>query len=160
MRLAPGAAIVRLTAAYLDDNGFTGSATAEAAVPAFQGRPLATLVISSFTVLGSRLPGGRFDYIPIMSLTETGGVSGATIIRVSFTLLNVGSAGNVPAWNGAAHVSAGGSLDLFRRVANSYGDPDLEIDSVAEASTVGVLISFADDAGRLGSVSAVATVSR
>jgi hypothetical protein len=160
MRLAPGATTVRLKAVYVDDNGFTGSATAEASVYALEGRTRAAVVISTFTVLGSRRAGGRFDYIPILSLAETGGVSGATIIRVSFTLLNVGPAGNVPPWNGAARVPAGGSVDLLRQVSNAYGDPDLEIDSLAEASTVGVVISFADDAGRLGSLSAVAAVKR
>jgi hypothetical protein len=160
MRLQPGATMVRLTATFVDDNGFTGSTMAEAAVPAVRNSPVATLVISEFNVLGSKLPSGRLDYIPILSLAETGGLSAATITRVSFTLLNVGPGGNVPAWIGESRVPAGGTLELFRRVGNAYGDPDFEIDSLAGASSVSVLISFADDAGRLGSISAVAAVSR
>lgn len=160
LQLPPGARALRLTARFRDDRGIVGTATAETPLPMSHGPSDAVISISRFEVFGSRLSYGDLDYIPVLSLTETGGRSAATITRVSFTLLDIPH-GAVPPWTGSAVVPAGGTRDLLRRVGNEYGEPDFEITNKEPAAArVGVIVSFADEAGRLGSVSAIAAVVR
>ena len=74
-----------------------------------------------------------------------------------FELLDVGAAGQaLPVWN-APDVPAGDTISL---VTGKNGQaPWFEIDSSGDASRVSVAISFVDDAGRGGLVSAIAPVS-
>jgi hypothetical protein len=117
----------------------------------------AALVIQAFSVMGSS-DSGSFSYWPKLTLTETSGVSRALIKKMTFELLDVGPSGRVPPSWEPREVPAGGSITLDE---DDYGyGPWLEITSMADASRVSLAISFVDDAGRGGSVTAVAPVSR
>lgn len=118
---------------------------------------VATVVIQDFSVFGWYDHGQqRFHYWPKLTLAETAGVSAASISTISFELLDVGPAGRVPPASGSFLVPAGGVLRLDEDL---YG-PWLEIDSTANAARVSVLLSFVDNAGKGGSVSAIVAVSR
>jgi hypothetical protein len=115
------------------------------------------LAIQALTVDGWS-ENGRFHYWPKLTLTETSGISRASIKAITFELLDVGPAGRVPPARDPGDVPAGGTIQL---VEDAYGyGPWFEIDSTANASRVSVVISFVDDAGRGGALSAVAQVSR
>jgi hypothetical protein len=143
---------------FTDDAGRTGIVSAVARVPAVPDRASrASLVIRHFTV-GRRPHEGRFLYQPQLTLAETSGRSRASIKKIAFELLDVGPAGQAwPVWN-AADVTPG---DTIRLVTDANGQsPWFEIESSDEASRVSVAISFVDDAGRGGLVSAIAPVDR
>jgi hypothetical protein len=115
------------------------------------------LVIQAFSVVGSS-DHGSFSYWPKLTLAETSGVSRALIEKMTFQLLDVGPPGRVPIVWEPREVPAGGAITLDE---DDYGyGPWLEITSVADASRVSLAISFVDDAGRGGSVTAVAPVTR
>jgi hypothetical protein len=98
---------------------------------------------------------GRYHYFPKLTLKETSGRTSVRIVRIAFELLDVGPDGRVQPSQQQIPVPAGGTIVLDE---NEWG-PWVEIDSSAEASRVAVAISFVDDRGRSGSVSAVAPVS-
>jgi hypothetical protein len=117
----------------------------------------AALVIQAFSVVGSS-DHGSFSYLPKLTLAETSGVSRAVIKKMTFQLLDVGPSGRVPVVWEPREVPAGGTITLDE---DDYGyGPWLEISSMADASRVSLAISFVDDAGRGGSVTAVAPVAR
>ena len=117
----------------------------------------AALVIQAFSVVGSS-DRGSFSYWPKVTLAETAGVSRALIKKMTFQLLDVGSPGRVPTLWEPREVPAGGTIALDE---DDYGyGPWLEITSMADASRVSLEISYVDDAGRGGSVTAVAPVTR
>jgi hypothetical protein len=120
------------------------------------GPSVAALEVSAFTV--SRWGnGGTFDFGPTLRLTETSGKSGAWVISLEFHLDDIGAAGNVPAWSVRKRVDAG-----MTREINPYlgGDYEFWILRRPDAERVSVVISFTDDEGRNGSVSAVTAVSQ
>ena len=101
---------------------------------------------------------GRFLYWPKLTLAETSGRSPASIKKIAFELLDVGAATQAPPlWN-APDVRAGDTVSF---VTGKGGQaPWFEIDSSGNASRVSVTISFVDDGGRGGLVSAIAPVYR
>jgi hypothetical protein len=144
--------------AFVDETGRPGTVRAQAAVPNFsQGVPDAALVIRSFSVLG-RFEGGRYYYRPKLSAAETTGRSAATVLSVTFELLDVGPSGRVPPSRQVHQIPAGGTVVLDE---DPYGyGPWLEIDSSVDAARVAVVIAYVDGEGRGSSVSAVAHVAR
>jgi len=152
-------ALPSITATVFFTNGVgqTGSvAVTENAPLLAPNAPSAALVIQAFSVLGSSDP-RYFYYWPKLTLTETSGVSRALIKKVTFELLDVGPSGRIPPSLEPREVPAGGTITLDE---DDYGGPWLEITSMAEASRVSLAISFVDDAGRGGSVTAVVPVTR
>ena len=149
---------LQVTVAFVDETGRSGTVTAHAAVPAIsQESADATLALHRFSVVGWS-GHGRFHYWPKLTLSETSGRSAARILKMTFELLDVGPSGLVPHVRQAIDVPAGGTIVLDE---NDYDHgPWVEIDSTANASRVSVVISFVDDQGRGGVVSAVAQVSR
>jgi hypothetical protein len=147
-----------LTASFRDSGGHAGSVAADAPVPTISQAPSsAVLAIQALTVDGWS-ENGRFYYWPKLTLTETSGISRASIKAITFELLDVGPTGRVPPASASGDVPAGGTIQL---VEDAYGyGPWFEIDSTANASRVSVVISFVDDVGRGGTVSGVAQVSR
>ena len=154
LALASVSAIVFFT----DDDGETGIVSAAAGAPALPDRaPLASLHIRQFTV-GRREHHGGFLYWPTLTVAETSGRSRASIRKIVFELLDSG-AGGAPLllWN-APDVAAGETISL---VTGRKGQrPWFEIDSTSDVSRMSVAISFVDDAGRGGLVSAIAPVDR
>jgi hypothetical protein len=147
---------ITATVSFTNDLGQTGSVAATVDGPTISASPSgATLVIQTFTVSGWYDHGLSF-YWPKLTLTETSGRSSASINKINFELLDIGSSGRVPPDLTPRAVPAGGTISLDD---DGYG-PWFEISSTADASRVSVVISFVDDAGRGGSVSAIAPVSR
>jgi hypothetical protein len=142
---------------YTDEEGQTGIVSASASAPAVSDRAsLAALTIRHFTV-GRREREGHFLYSARLTLAETSGRSRASIRKMVFELLDVGAAGQArPVWS-APVVPAGNTISLD---TGKDGQPWFEIESSADASRVSVAISFVDDAGRGGLVSAIASVHR
>ena len=143
---------------FTDDDGQTGIVSAAARVPDLPDRgSLASLEIRQFTV-NRRQHQGRFVYAPQLTLAETSGRSRASIRKIVFELLDVGAARQAPPlWN-VPPVAAGDAISF---VSGKNGrTPWFDIDSTGDASQVSVAISFVDDAGRGGLVSAIAPVQR
>jgi hypothetical protein len=120
------------------------------------GRPVASLAVEAFTVIGSR-NGEWFEFLPTLRLTETSGQSGAWVTSLNFHLDDIGPAGRVPGWPVDKHVAAGATRDMID--PDVYGGYEFSISGHTDAEHVSVVISFADDEGRAGSVTAVAAVS-
>ena len=132
-------------------------ATSVAGPPApSPGRPVASLAVEAFTVIGSR-NGEWFEFQPALRLTETSGKSGAWVTSMNFHLDDIGPAGAVPPWQIKKRVDAGATRDMID--PDVYGDYELLISGHTDAQRLSVVISFTDDEGRTGSVVAVATVS-
>lgn len=151
-------ASISVTVFFTDDQGQSGIVTAATSVPEIPERAsFAALEIREFTI-GRRRDQGRFIYWPKLTLVETSGRSRATIKKIEFELLDVGTVGQaVPVWS-APGVPAGTAIKL---VSSQNGQaPWFEFDSSRDASTLSVAISFVDDAGRGGLVSAIAPVDR
>lgn len=143
---------------FTDDEGQPGIVSAAVRVPDVPDRaPLASLAIREFTV-DRRQHQGRFLYWPKLTLAETSGRSRASIRKIVFELLDVGAAEQAPpVWN-PADVQAGATIS---RITGRNGQtPWSQIDSGGDASRVSVTISFVDDGGRGGLVSAIAPVDR
>lgn len=124
------------------------------------GPSIAVVRVSEFRVVRSAPSknSNSFHYIPLVRLAEDGGVSAAWITGAVFTLLDIGSAGRVPDPSVDGYLPAGGTLDFLKLVGTVYGDPDVEISSSINATRVRVTITFADNQGRAGSVTAAADV--
>ena len=143
---------------FVDDEGQTGIVSAAARVPEVSdSASLASLAIEHFSI-ERRQHQGRFRYWPKLTLAETSGRSPASVKKILFELVDVGSAGQVlPVWN-VSEVPAGDTISL---VTGKNGQaPWFEIESSGDASRVSVSISFVDDQGRGGMVSAIAPVKR
>ena len=143
---------------FTDDEGQPGIVSAVGRVPDVPDRAsLASLVIRQFTI-DRRQHLGRFLYWPKVTLAETSGRSRASIRKIVFELLDVGAAGEAQPFWSAPVVSAGDTVSLD--TGKDGRTPWFEIKSSADAARVSVAISFVDDAGRGGLVSAIAPVSR
>jgi hypothetical protein len=145
-----------VSVAYVSQTGLQRTAVADAEVPVVPTEESADakLEVRAFSV-PAKLMNGRYHYFPKLTLKETSGRTSVRIVRIAFELLDVGPDGRVQPSQQQIPVPAGGTIVLDE---NEWG-PWVEIDSSAEASRVAVAISFVDDRGRSGSVSAVAPVS-
>lgn len=143
---------------FVDDDGQTGVVSAVARAPEVSDRDSnASLAIRQFTV-ERRQGAGRFLYRPTLTLAETSGRSRARIRKIAFELLDVGGASQAPpVWN-VPDVPAGGTISLA--TGSGAQAPWFEIERSGDASRVSVAISFVDDAGHGGLVSASALVQR
>jgi hypothetical protein len=143
---------------FTDDAGQSGIVSAAARVDDVpEGASIASLEIRQFAV-SRRADQGRFRYQPTLTIVETSRRSGATIKKIMFELLDVGTAGQAPPVWSARDLPAGGAISLV--TGNNGQSPWFEIDSSGDASRVSVAISFVDEAGRGGQVSAIARLER
>jgi hypothetical protein len=150
-------ASITATVSFTSDAGQTGTVAITENAPLFApDASSAALVIRAFSVVGSS-EGASFGYWPKVTLAETSGVSPALIKKMTFELVDVGPPGRIPPSWEPREVPAGGSITLDE---DDYGGPWLWMTSMADASRVSLTISFVDDAGRGGSVTAIAPVSR
>jgi len=88
---------------------------------------------------------------------ETTGAANIRVTRVAFRLLDVGVLGTVPVYFNSWTVPSSGSIQLFEEQEYGYA---FEIDSLARAERLSVVIGFVDDTGRWGEVSGTASVVR
>lgn len=143
---------------FADDVGQTGIVSAASRVPdVSDGASFASLAIQQFSV-GRRQHQGRYVYWPKLTLAETSGRSRAAIRKIAFELLDVGATGPIPPVWTTRDVPAGNTITLV--TAGNSQQPWFEIDSTGDAARISVSISFVDEAGRGGVVSAIAPVER
>jgi hypothetical protein len=143
---------------FTDDAGQSGIVSAAARVDDMpEGASIASLEIRQFAV-SRRDDQGRFRYQPTLTIVETSRRSRATIKKIVFELLDVGTVGQAPSVWSARDVPAGGEITLV--TGENGQSPWFEIDSSGAASRVSVAISFVDEAGRGGQVSAIARLER
>jgi hypothetical protein len=143
---------------FTDDEGQTGIISTAASTPQVPDRAsLASVEIRQFSV-GRRQHQRRFLYWPSLTLVETSGRSRAAVKKIVFELLDGGAARRiVPVWN-APDVPARGTVRL---VTGTNGQaPWFEIEGPGDAARMSVAISFVDDAGCGGLVTAIAPVDR
>ena len=94
-------------------------------------------------------------------LTETSRTSGAWVTGLEFHLNTDNPAhGNRPVIPVRTRVEAGAAIELAGPPSPYFGEYQFTFGSAQQYETVSVVISYVDDAGRSGSLSAVATVSR
>lgn len=128
-------------------------------VPAPQPRPpqpatAARLALSKFTI--TVVPG--YTAAVRFVLTETGGLTGATIETVTTSSPQEADITGASCWKQPIHVNANSTLDVFDTgwSSLSYCAPDFGGPVAASDSTLMVKIDFVDDSGARGSVMAVA----
>ena len=149
-------AIVTVVITYADDDGHQGTFTSATSVPIPPGGPAASLAITRFSVEGFS-HGATFFYVPTFQVTEEGGQTGALITRVSFQLLDPTDRPMGLTLNSPRLVPPGGVLELGQ--PDVYGDPEFEIWGTGRSTRVQLVVSYSDDAGRIGSVTTVVDVS-
>ena len=117
----------------------------------------AVLSIDRFTVKGW-FENGLHYYWPRLELRETAGLSEARIHRITFKLVDGDPSGNGSPYVDMLYVRPNGTLILDEDPY--WNEPWMTIDTTAPWNNMSVVISFTDDHGRGGSVSAMALVAR
>lgn len=143
---------------FTDQDGQTGIVSTAAPAPDLPHRAsLAAVAIHQFAV-SRRQHQGRFLYWPKLTLGETSGRSRASIKKVEFELLDAGAAGQSRSFWNLPDIQAGNRLDLV--TGENSDAPRFEIESRANAARVSVAVSFVDEEGRGGRVTAVSSVGQ
>ena len=93
-----------------------------------------------------------------LTIAETSGRSRASIKKIVFELLDVGTAAQAQVLWTARDVPVGDTISLVTGM-NGHA-PWFEVDSNSDAPRLSVTISFVDDAGRGGLITAIAPVDR
>jgi hypothetical protein len=114
-------------------------------------------VVSDFTitVVGARLAEARF------TLSEVGGVSGATIREVNVFTAHESDRVGEYCWRNPIRVNAGATLNTFNEGWSTltYCAPTYEASATAEEG-VSVTVTFTDDSGVVGTTTASTAVIR
>ncbi|MGE5198969.1 MAG: hypothetical protein ACM3H9_04965 [Rhodospirillaceae bacterium] len=117
------------------------------------GPPAAVLTIVAFTL--TRDYAG--DLAPKLDLAETGGSSGALVHRLEFNLADTEFVPRPVVWGKVLAVPAGGTARVVPDLV--YGDYEFTYGVPrGYLGRVSVAVSFVDDQGRPGTVTAVAAV--
>jgi hypothetical protein len=130
--------------------------------PATQS-PRASLEVFNVNVTEVEPHSGQRNYFYAIkfSLKETSGMSGATIVSVASGVDGVASETTGPScWVEQIRVEPGGTLDVFDKGWDTFGYCAPTGLSVLPASSVVIVVTFADDDNRMGSVDARATIAR
>jgi hypothetical protein len=92
-------------------------------------------------------------------LSETTGESGATITAVTISTSRESETIGPSCWRTPIRVAPGGTLDTFDTgwVTMSYCGPSI---APVNTSSVSILVTYQDDEGRPGSVTATAAVTK
>lgn len=152
MTLEPGA----YTATVRSANGAGGTVLLE--IYDSEGPPPLTkarLVVDAFSVTMSPAYGDVISYVPRVHLIETGGVSAATVVNVSFDLGL--AAGGIQLWAPGKTVPAGGNREL---VDISGGESDFDMYSRAVTESASITIYYRDSNGAYDTISASTRVTR
>jgi hypothetical protein len=119
--------------------------------------PEATLLIRRFVVVRRALD-GAFSYRPELTVEGASGRGRLSIKKVTFELLDVGASGQtLILWN-PADVIGGRAVTVVPGYDGTGMFHDLR--SRAEAPRMSTTVSYVDDSGRGGVISAVAAVVR
>ena len=143
---------------FTDQDGQTGIVSSAAEAPDLPHHASLTAVAIHQFAVSRRQHQGRFVYWPKLTLAETSGRSRASIKKIEFELLDAGAAGQSRSFWTVPDIQAGNSLDLV--TGKNGGAPWFEIESSANAARVSVMISFVDEEGRGGRVTAISPVGQ
>jgi hypothetical protein len=127
---------------------------------------ISALAISNvaIAVVPPAKPGDPFYYNETFLLTETSGRSGATVLSVESSADRAErDITGAACWRNTIRVEPGGTLDVFQTGRDSIGPLSYCAPFAASptpASSVSIVVTFSDDAGRTGTVQATATVAR
>ena len=123
----------------------------------------ATLEVFNFNVteVGPRSGQRGYVYNIRFWLKETSGRSGATIVSIASGVDGVGTdIADAGCWRERIRVGPGGTLDIFDKGWDGLSYCAPITGSSIPAQSVGILIEYIDDEGRLGLLYAVAPVAR
>jgi len=164
MRLAAAAVVVSLVCGLSSACGsHSPTAPNQPGAPAPNpGSSIAVLAITAFTVTAVPDPyiPGLFNLVEKFDLTETSGLSGATIRSITSLSDVVSDMTGVECWRDPIRVPAGGTLDTFDAGLDSLGYCAPASATRDRSAQVSIVISFLDDAGRAGIAYASAPISR
>jgi hypothetical protein len=123
-------------------------------------QPTASLAIEQTSLIvrpSAQGSGQRFEYEPRFQLRETSGKSGATIQNIFLENMNGGGSNTGPGcWEAVLRVPPGGTLDTFYSDEgwNWLGYCGVWEGGQSAAVTLRVVVSFTDDNGVAGTVTA------
>jgi len=121
--------------------------------PVPPGPPAAVLTVEEFV-----FDGVRAELVPRIRLAESGGLSDAVVRTIAFNLADGTPWPHPVTWGVPWRVSAA-AWAVITPEKNPYGDPDFNFSVDANyGGKISAVIAFADDQGRRGTVSAVATL--
>jgi hypothetical protein len=136
----------------------TGPAPSAVAVPTVDvppGPPVAVLAVEEFTLFRDY----NGNLVPDLRLAETSGQSAAVVISLEFNLLDGAPWIHPAVWTAGRVVPAGARAAIEPEVI--YGDYAFTFQApLGYAGRVSVLMSFADEHGRRGTLNAVAALPR
>ena len=123
----------------------------------------AVLAVARFTVVAINNSGTGTHFncaVPSLVLTETGGTSGALVTGLQFHLNTANPADGYLGSGFPVHkrVDAGATSEIVDPPV--YGDFQYDFGGSHDFTSVSVVVSYVDDAGRSGSLTAVAPVSQ
>lgn len=116
------------------------------------GPAMATLAVSTFTAAVRPPSMSSFGYAVTLRLSETGGMSGATLTKLVLSALPGGGA-DLGCGPPLVRIDRGGTWDMA-----SLGYCAREPTTSSPASSLVASVEFADDDGRVGSFEATAIV--
>lgn len=125
----------------------------------------AVLAVARFTVVDTINNSGTGTHfncvVPSLVLTETGGTSGAFVTGLQFHLNTANPADGYLGSGFPVHkrVDAGATSEIVDP-PGVYGDFQYDFGGSHDFTSVSVVVSYVDDAGRSGSLTAVAPVSQ
>jgi hypothetical protein len=147
-------------------SGSRTTAPTPSAAPVSPASPsTAVLAVARFTVVGTVNNSGTGTYfscvVPSLVLTETGGTSGALVTGLQFHLNTANPANGYLGGGFPLHkrVDAGATSEIVDP-PGVYGDFQYDFGGSHDFTSVSVVVSYVDDAGRSGSLTAVAPVSQ
>lgn len=124
------------------------------------GASLALLTVQSFGMIEYQYPTdstGQWFYAPQLQLAETGGQSGATVIKMIFTVPGFGPTPDL--CSAGTPVAAGQSATMFGVAYGDYEWAYFSPGNRAAAGAVTAAIVFRDDAGRTDTLTAQGSIT-
>lgn len=115
----------------------------------------AVVEITEFKVIA--LAGSAAEYTVSLRVAEKGGKSGVMITSVRLTVLDRQTETAVP-WTTSWLLYAGTTAQILSPGIDAYGEPLFSFSDGKPVTRAAVFVTFADDGGHSGSVTAIALV--
>jgi len=129
------------------------SAVGAPVVEVSPGPPDAVLAVESFTLVRD----AGLDLAPVIRVAESSGRSAAGVVSIEFDLADSTAWGRPLAWGAGGQVPAGGVAVIEPGLIHGEHDWTFSVPA-GYTGRVSVSITFADERGRRGTVTAVATL--
>jgi hypothetical protein len=101
-----------------------------------------------------------YSYVVTFWLTEVTGLSGATVQGIGVSTFGASDGTGQGCWRDVIRVEPGGTLDYFEKELNSLSYCAPAVGSQSRASYVAIEVTYADDDGRVGTVSEWVTLPK